>query len=96
MLASGCPCWSGATAGQDGISVKSVGTDPPNFTAWAQNEGLVIEATSEYWHGVSTVRRLTVRPIVEDSTRVGVTVSLRDLLDPRLRNSTYKGPSRHP
>ncbi|MBX3070534.1 MAG: hypothetical protein KF883_08580 [Thermomicrobiales bacterium] len=59
-----------AEVGAEGIATAPVGTGPFKLTEWAKNERIVLDANPDYWGGPPAVSRVTVRPILEDSTRI--------------------------
>jgi peptide/nickel transport system substrate-binding protein len=52
------------------LAIKPNGTGPYKLVEWVKNERLVLEANDSYWRGPAPVRRLTVRPILEDAARI--------------------------
>jgi peptide/nickel transport system substrate-binding protein len=56
--------------GFDTLGVEPVGTGPFRLVEWARNERIVLEANEDYWRGAPQVSQITVRPILEDSTRI--------------------------
>lgn len=56
--------------GKDGIATRPIGTGPFKLVEWAKNERLVLEANESYWRGAPKVKRITVRPILEDAARI--------------------------
>ncbi|HEY7363137.1 MAG TPA: ABC transporter substrate-binding protein [Methylomirabilota bacterium] len=56
--------------GKEGIAIKPNGTGPFKLAAWAKNERLVLEANEQYWRGAPKVKKITVRPILEDAARI--------------------------
>ena len=56
--------------GLDRFGLEPVGTGPFKFVEWVKNERLVLEANEDYWGGPPKVSRVTVRPILEDATRI--------------------------
>jgi peptide/nickel transport system substrate-binding protein len=57
-------------AGKEGIATKPNGTGPFKLVAWTKNEQLVLEANEQYWRGAPKVKRIVVRPILEDAARI--------------------------
>ncbi len=57
-------------AGADALADAPIGTGPFMLTEWVRNERLVLEAYQDYWAGPPRVSRITVRPILEDATRI--------------------------
>jgi peptide/nickel transport system substrate-binding protein len=56
--------------GKEGIATKPNGTGPFRLVSWTKNEQMVLEANEHYWRGAPKVRRLVVRPILEDAARI--------------------------
>jgi peptide/nickel transport system substrate-binding protein len=56
--------------GKEAIATKPNGTGPFKLVTWAKNERLVLEAYDGYWRGAPKVKRIIVRPILEDAARV--------------------------
>jgi peptide/nickel transport system substrate-binding protein len=52
------------------MATKPNGTGPFKVTDWVKNERLVLEANPSYWRGPASVSKITMRPILEDATRV--------------------------
>jgi peptide/nickel transport system substrate-binding protein len=52
------------------LATKPNGTGPFAVTEWVKNERLVLEANPSYWRGPASVSKITMRPILEDATRV--------------------------
>lgn len=52
------------------LATKPNGTGPFMVTDWTKNERLVLEANPSYWRGPASVSKITMRPILEDATRV--------------------------
>jgi len=59
-----------AALGKEGIATKPNGTGPFKLVTWAKNEQLVLEANEQYWRGAPKVKRIVVRPILEDAARI--------------------------
>jgi peptide/nickel transport system substrate-binding protein len=59
-----------AAAGKEAIATKPNGTGPFKLVSWAKNESMVLEANESYWRGAPKVKRIVVRPILEDAARV--------------------------
>lgn len=62
------PVW--ASQGVEVVSREAVGTGPYKFVSWSPNEDLVLEANEEYWGGAPSIKRVRLRTIVEQATRV--------------------------
>jgi peptide/nickel transport system substrate-binding protein len=56
--------------GKEAIATKPNGTGPFKLVAWTKNEQMVLEANEHYWRGAPKVKRITVRPILEDAARI--------------------------
>jgi peptide/nickel transport system substrate-binding protein len=56
--------------GAEVVAQNPIGTGPFQFVEWATNERIVLEANPDYWRGRANVDRVTVRPILDDSTRI--------------------------
>src|SRR5262245_38697950 len=56
--------------GKETIAVKPNGTGPSKLVTWTKNDQLVLEANDSYWRGAPKVKRIVVRPILEDAARV--------------------------
>jgi peptide/nickel transport system substrate-binding protein len=56
--------------GKEGIATKPNGTGPFKLTSWVKNEQLVLEANERYWRGAPKVKKIVVRPILEDAARI--------------------------
>jgi peptide/nickel transport system substrate-binding protein len=59
-----------AAAGKEAIATKPNGTGPFKLVSWAKNEQMVLEANESYWRGAPKVKRIVVRPILEDAARI--------------------------
>jgi peptide/nickel transport system substrate-binding protein len=59
-----------AAAGKEAIATKPNGTGPFKLVSWAKNEQMVLEANERYWRGAPKVKRIVVRPILEDAARI--------------------------
>jgi peptide/nickel transport system substrate-binding protein len=59
-----------SAVGKEGIATKPNGTGPFKLVSWSKNEHLVLEANESYWRGAPKVKRIIVRPILEDAARV--------------------------
>jgi peptide/nickel transport system substrate-binding protein len=57
-------------AGKQAIATKPNGTGPFKLVAWTKNERMVLEANEQYWRGAPKVKRIVVRPILEDAARI--------------------------
>ena len=58
------------SVGKEGIATRPNGTGPFKLVAWTKNEQLVLEANESYWRGAPKVKKVTVRPILEDAARI--------------------------
>jgi peptide/nickel transport system substrate-binding protein len=56
--------------GKEAIATRPNGTGPFKLTAWTKNERMVLEANEQYWRGAPKVKKITVRPILEDAARI--------------------------
>ena len=56
--------------GKEGIATKPNGTGPFKLASWTKNEQLVLEANDTYWRGAPKVKKIVVRPILEDAARI--------------------------
>jgi peptide/nickel transport system substrate-binding protein len=56
--------------GKEAIATKPNGTGPFKLVSWAKNEQMVLEANESYWRGAPKVKRIVVRPILEDAARI--------------------------
>ncbi|MGH7312144.1 MAG: ABC transporter substrate-binding protein, partial [Candidatus Rokuibacteriota bacterium] len=56
--------------GKEAIATKPNGTGPFKLVTWTKNEQMVLEANERYWRGAPKVKRIIVRPILEDSARI--------------------------
>src|SRR5262245_22303401 len=57
-------------AGKEAIATKPNGTGPFKLVSWQKNEKMVLEANDSYWRGAPKVKRIIVRPILEDAARI--------------------------
>ena len=56
--------------GKEAIATKPNGTGPFKLVAWTKNEQMVLEANESYWRGAPKVKKIVVRPILEDAARI--------------------------
>jgi peptide/nickel transport system substrate-binding protein len=56
--------------GEDGFKRAPVGAGPYKFVSFAPGDALVLEAFDGYWRKVPSVRRLVLRSIPDESTRL--------------------------
>jgi len=56
--------------GEDHFLRQPIGTGAFKFVEWVRNDHLVLEAYDGYWAGFPPVKRVVIRPIPEDSTRI--------------------------
>ncbi len=56
--------------GKEAIATRPNGTGPFKLVAWTKNERMVLEANEHYWRGAPKVKKITVRPILEDAARI--------------------------
>jgi peptide/nickel transport system substrate-binding protein len=59
-----------AAMGKEAIATKPNGTGPFKLVSWSKNESLVLEANDSYWRGAPKVKKIVVRPILEDAARI--------------------------
>ncbi|HLT18416.1 MAG TPA: ABC transporter substrate-binding protein [Thermomicrobiales bacterium] len=62
------PAWIGSD--QERLSREGNGTGPYRFVSWSPNEDLVLEANEDYWGGAPSIKRVRLRTITEQATRV--------------------------
>lgn len=62
------PKWIGDD--QERPSREANGTGPYRFVSWSPNEDLVLEANEDYWGGAPSIKRVRLRTITEQATRV--------------------------
>ena len=56
--------------GKEAIATKPNGTGPFKLVTWSKNDQLVLEANDSYWRGAPKVKKIAVRPILEDAARI--------------------------
>ncbi len=56
--------------GKEAIATKPNGTGPFKLVTWAKNEQMVLEANESYWRGAPKVKKIIVRPILDDAARI--------------------------
>jgi peptide/nickel transport system substrate-binding protein len=56
--------------GKEGIATRPNGTGPFKLVSWEKNDKMVLEANEAYWRGAPKVKRIVVRPILEDAARI--------------------------
>jgi peptide/nickel transport system substrate-binding protein len=56
--------------GKEGIATHPNGTGPFKLVSWQKNDKMVLEAYEAYWRGAPKVKRIVVRPILEDAARI--------------------------
>src|SRR5258705_2006028 len=56
--------------GKEAIATKPNGTGPFKLVTWLKNEQMVLEANESYWRGAPKVKRIIVRPMLEDAARI--------------------------
>src|SRR3989442_9867034 len=56
--------------GKEAIAAKPNGTGPFKLVTWAKNEQMVLEANESYWRGAPKVKKIIVRPILDDAARI--------------------------
>ncbi len=52
-----------------------VGTGPYKVERFAKNDRLVLVANEQYWRGAPKIKRITIRPVNEDATRMAMALS---------------------
>lgn len=52
------------------FSRRPVGTGPFKLEEWVRNERIVLVANENYWRGAPKVKRIVLRPVVEDAARI--------------------------
>jgi len=56
--------------GKEGIATHPNGTGPFKLVSWQKNDKMMLEANEAYWRGAPKVKRIVVRPILEDAARI--------------------------
>jgi len=56
--------------GKEAIATRPNGTGPFKLVSWTKNEQMVLEANESYWRGAPKVKKIIVRPILEDAARI--------------------------
>src|SRR5262245_10573036 len=56
--------------GKEAIAIRPNGTGPFKLVSWSKNDQMVLEANEHYWRGAPKVKRIVVRPILEDAARI--------------------------
>src|SRR5256886_9987272 len=56
--------------GKEAIATRPNGTGPFKLVTWSKNDQMVLEANESYWRGAPKVKKITVRPILEDAARI--------------------------
>ncbi len=56
--------------GDEYIASHPVGTGPYKFVSWVKDGDLTLEANPDYWGPAPRIKKVIIRPIPEDSTRV--------------------------
>ncbi|MBI1847714.1 MAG: hypothetical protein HYR86_12170 [Candidatus Rokubacteria bacterium] len=59
-----------AAMGKEAIATRPNGTGPFKLVTWSKNDQMVLEANEGYWRGAPKVKKIVVRPILEDAARV--------------------------
>lgn len=62
------PEW--ASQGPEVVSREANGTGPYKLVSWSANEDLVLESNEDYWGGAPSIKRVRLKTIVEQATRV--------------------------
>ena len=52
------------------VAKNPVGTGPYKFVEWAKDDHITLEANPDYWGENAKIKRVTIRPIPENATRV--------------------------
>ena len=52
------------------VARNPVGTGPYRFVEWVKDDHITMEANPDYWGEKARIRRVTIRPIPENATRV--------------------------
>jgi peptide/nickel transport system substrate-binding protein len=55
---------------KEALATSPNGTGPFKLVSWSKNDRLVLEAYDGYWRGAPKVKRIVVRPILEDAARI--------------------------
>jgi peptide/nickel transport system substrate-binding protein len=58
------------SVGKEALATSPNGTGPFRLASWSKNDRLVLEAYDGYWRGAPRVKRVVVRPILEDAARI--------------------------
>lgn len=56
--------------GKEGFSKKPVGTGPYKFVSWNKGDKIVLEANTDYWGGVPSIKTVTWRFVPEEGARI--------------------------
>lgn len=56
--------------GMNGLAERPVGTGPYRLVEWVRDDRIVLEANADHWRGAPAIRRVVLRPIPDDSTRL--------------------------
>jgi len=56
--------------GMEYFATHPVGTGPYKFVSWTKDEAVVLEANEDYWQAAPAIKKVTIKPIPESSTRV--------------------------
>ncbi|MGH9176545.1 MAG: ABC transporter substrate-binding protein, partial [Vicinamibacterales bacterium] len=62
------PVW--AAQGVEVVSTEANGTGPYKLVSWSPNEDLVLESNEDYWGGAPSIKKVRLRTINEQATRV--------------------------
>ncbi len=56
--------------GQEYFAQNPIGTGPYVFVSWTRDESIVFEANEDYWQGAPAIKKITIKPVPESSTRI--------------------------
>ncbi|HUG13389.1 MAG TPA: ABC transporter substrate-binding protein [Thermomicrobiales bacterium] len=62
------PEW--AAQGPETVASEANGTGPYKLVSWSPNEDLVLESNEDYWGGAPSIKKVRLKTIVEQATRV--------------------------
>ncbi|MBI4278683.1 MAG: hypothetical protein HY660_09525 [Armatimonadetes bacterium] len=82
--------------GDDALLRRPVGTGPYRFVRWVKDDRLELEANDDYWGGRPKIRRVVVRTIPNNATRLAELLSgsvhLIELIPPELYGPIQRSP----
>ena len=61
--------------GEEGISKQPVGTGPYKFVEWVKEDHITLDANENYWDKAPSIKRVIMRPLKNDATRVAALLS---------------------